>query len=424
MLVAHLFGEGPALMSFLMGAFAYDYYFVAPLHTVWPIGLDLAGTTSMTAFLLGTSAVGFATLQMRKSNNNVRSLLRQIENELNDRIQAEHALIKSEESYRQLAESSELGRSQMEAVINSMDQGVIVLNSEGQITKINPSAMKMLRISVLNKTNNKIESLVRKYIVSLPDGSTAPSISELQDRIIDGEKIDNLILRIGDRVTGDSWIAAIDTSAVLDSNGKLALIVIIISNITERITNEQKEKEAEQHRLEFHRRTIQAATNGKLMITDDTDIMEIAGNPDSIWQINSASDISTIRHSVMKIGGSYQIDETRLEKFIIAVGEVTTNTLKHARSGYATIHLTPTSMIFMVSDNGPGIDAINLPDVALRDRYSTAGTLGMGYKVMIAFCDRVYLSTSQNGTTVALEIRYKASDIIFDNEMSRMQCLS
>ncbi|MHB1457643.1 MAG: DUF4118 domain-containing protein [Armatimonadota bacterium] len=424
MLVAYLFGEGPAIMAFVVGAFTYDYFFVAPVRTLWPMGIDMNGITSMTAFLLGTSIVGFATLQMRNSNKKIRSLLLKVENELSERKQAEYALIQSEESYKQLAESAELSRSQMEAVINSMNQGVLILDPHGIIVNMNPSAMNLFRVSKLDDKNNRIDLLTRRYNTYYPDGSTAPSITEFKEKILDGEKVDNLILQIENRITGNSWFASVNTSAVLDKYGKIALIVVIVGDITERITNEQREKEVERQKLEFYRRTILAATNGKLVITDDADINEIAGSPNKTWRIDSAADIGEIRHSMMNLVKSYEMERNRLEKFIIAVGEVTTNTFKHAKSGKASIHLTPHSMIYMVSDTGPGIDALNLPDVALRDRFSTVGTLGMGYKVMLSFCDKVYLSTSPKGTTVAIEMRYQSLDSIFDSETSGLQCLS
>ncbi len=48
---------------------------------------------------------------------------------------------------------------------------------------------------------------------------------------------------------------------------------------------------------------------------------------------------------------------------------------------------------------------MSLPDVALTRNYSTAGTLGMGYNLMIRFSDRVYLATGPEVTIVAIEMK-------------------
>jgi anti-sigma regulatory factor (Ser/Thr protein kinase) len=68
-----------------------------------------------------------------------------------------------------------------------------------------------------------------------------------------------------------------------------------------------------------------------------------------------------------------------------------------------SLHKTADKLICVISDSGPGITALSLPDVALTRGYSTAGTLGMGYKLMIHFADRIYVATGDEGTTVAIE---------------------
>jgi anti-sigma regulatory factor (Ser/Thr protein kinase)/PAS domain-containing protein len=312
----------------------------------------------------------------------------------------------------------------MEAVINSMSQGVLILDPSGSIVNMNPSAMRLFRISRLSNKNNRIEYLSRKFGTFLLDGSPALSVGDYLKKVLDNEKIDDLILHVENRITGNSWIGGINTSAVLDKSGNIALIVLIISDITERVANEQKERELERHKLEFYKRTIQAATNGKLVITDGANIQNIAGKPYYSWQIDSPESITDIRHNVTSLAKINNMDENRIGNFIIAVGEVSANVYKHARVGNASIHITPFSMIYLVCDKGTGIDALNLPDVALRDHFSTAGTLGMGYKVMLSFCDKVYLSTSPNGTTVAIEMRYKDIGNAIGNEICNFEILN
>jgi anti-sigma regulatory factor (Ser/Thr protein kinase) len=81
---------------------------------------------------------------------------------------------------------------------------------------------------------------------------------------------------------------------------------------------------------------------------------------------------------------------------------MSTNALKHAGSGQASLHKPNDELIFVVSDHGPGIEAVTLPEVALVRGYSTAGTLGMGYKAVLSIADRVYLATGPGGTAVAV----------------------
>ncbi len=94
--------------------------------------------------------------------------------------------------------------------------------------------------------------------------------------------------------------------------------------------------------------------------------------------------------------------------------EAATNAYKHAAGGRATLHLHPDSVVCMISDTGPGIEALALPDVALTKGYSTANTLGMGYKIMIKLADKVYLATGPEGSVVAVEMGLHAGPSLLD----------
>lgn len=169
---------------------------------------------------------------------------------------------------------------------------------------------------------------------------------------------------------------------------------------------------AEEEKLAFYRRTIAAATGGKLIVTDGHDIEKVAGPAVASWEIRVADDIRGIRGDIERIASDMGFDQSRCERLGIALGEAITNVLKHAGEGEASLHKTDDGVIAVVSDRGPGIPALALPDVALTRGYSTAETLGVGYKVMIEFTDRVYLATGADGTTVALEMKYRPPEVL------------
>jgi anti-sigma regulatory factor (Ser/Thr protein kinase) len=98
------------------------------------------------------------------------------------------------------------------------------------------------------------------------------------------------------------------------------------------------------------------------------------------------------------------MEESKLYDLVLCVGEATTNAIKHADMGRVSVHKRDGALLVRVSDSGPGIQEINLPDVALKRGYTTAISLGMGYKAMISIADRVYLATGPTGTTVAIEM--------------------
>ncbi len=63
------------------------------------------------------------------------------------------------------------------------------------------------------------------------------------------------------------------------------------------------------------------------------------------------------------------------------------------------------TLLALVYDRGPGIPAINLPELALKRGYTTGVSLGMGYKAMISIADHVHLATGLDGTTVAIAMQ-------------------
>ena len=196
----------------------------------------------------------------------------------------------------------------------------------------------------------------------------------------------------------------------LDRDGELIGGFGTTEDITERKRTEQALHEAEESKIEFYRRMISAATDGKLVITERPEIERMAGTSVASWEIHSANDTKTVRHGVEHTARSVGMDEPKLGQLAVAVGEATTNTVKHAGGGHASLHCPDSRLMLIVSDKGPGIPALTLPDVALKHGYSTAGTLGMGYKLMIQFADRIHLATDEEGTTVAIEMKLGDGD--------------
>lgn len=65
----------------------------------------------------------------------------------------------------------------------------------------------------------------------------------------------------------------------------------------------------------------------------------------------------------------------------------------------------------MCEDHGPGIDAAALPLATLEKGYSTAHSLGMGYKEVIQLADKVSLATGPTGTTVAVKMKLRPEEV-------------
>lgn len=184
-------------------------------------------------------------------------------------------------------------------------------------------------------------------------------------------------------------------------------------------TDVSEAREAEAHKQEFYRLTILAATEGKLFISEKQEIEKMAGIALASWQADTPSVMYNAIQEAMQIAAKSGMDENRLFEFRGCITEAMANVVKHAKGGLMTLHKIDDSLIALISDTGPGIGTMALPKLALTKYYSTAGTLGMGFKLMIHFADRIYLATGPEGSTVAVEMKIHKNDAAVLNELPK-----
>ncbi len=186
--------------------------------------------------------------------------------------------------------------------------------------------------------------------------------------------------------------------------------VKLAKSLAERDSLMESLQATEERQREFYRRAILAATEGKLLISERVEIETLVGKSVASWNIREFADVATVRDAIADLAAQAGMPQARVYNFLGCVVEAAGNAVKHTGGGKASLHRRKGKLVFVVSDSGHGIGAMDLPDVALTRGYSTAGTLGMGYKVMIHFADKVYLATGPDGTTVANEMDIRAGN--------------
>ncbi|MDO9537724.1 MAG: ATP-binding protein [Thermoplasmata archaeon] len=188
-------------------------------------------------------------------------------------------------------------------------------------------------------------------------------------------------------------------------NKTVEYLLGVSTDITELKKAEEALLEAEVHKRDFYRKTILAATGGKLEVVEPQDILALQGDLIEKWRIVTAEDYTLTREQAVKLAGSCGLEADLLNGLTACAGEMLSNALKYAGGGEASLYRTDSSILFIVSDTGPGIDSVNVPDIAFVRGYTTAGTGGLGYKLIIACADKTYLATGSGGTIVAVEMR-------------------
>ncbi|MEI6915420.1 MAG: PAS domain S-box protein, partial [Armatimonadota bacterium] len=114
-----------------------------------------------------------------------------------------------------------------------------------------------------------------------------------------------------------------------------------------------------------------------------------------------ASSLRDLRGMIEDTAIAVGLPEDRWADLVNAAGEAALNAVMHAGGGQAHIFTDGQAIVQVwVQDNGTGISAI--PD-ALEAGFTTAGSFGHGFWMMLEMADRMWLLTGDTGTTVVIE---------------------
>jgi PAS domain S-box-containing protein len=201
------------------------------------------------------------------------------------------------------------------------------------------------------------------------------------------------------------WIAA---SLLRDGEGNPSGAIESVRDITERIQAEEALRAEEERIRQAYIDVIDAVTGGKLILLTEEALAAELGQPlGRIIPIASPADLASARRLLLDATEELLPDRTTAAHLLSAVGEALNNALKHADGGTCQAYARDTRLQVAVVDRGPGIDFRTLPRAALVSGFSTTATLGVGFTIMLQFCERVLLCTRPGLTEVVLEVPAK-----------------
>lgn len=176
--------------------------------------------------------------------------------------------------------------------------------------------------------------------------------------------------------------------------------VIGVASVVDDITEHAR---ADEEKHQFYNETISSVIQGKLQMSSVDEIAVYQNISDFRTSIHNYMDTTITRQGINNYFLEYGFTGDEFSLFLLAAGEAMTNAIKHAGSGEVFAGSRGKYIWVVVSDNGPGIPAINLPKATLQKGYSTRISMGMGYSVMLDVCDLVMLNTGAGGTMVVLK---------------------
>ena len=125
--------------------------------------------------------------------------------------------------------------------------------------------------------------------------------------------------------------------------------------------------------------------------------------------VTDPTSVGEVRRTAMTMGHRLGFDETRSGELALLATEVSRNVLAHGGGGQVilagTKNGTPLARI-LAMDSGPGISDVA---GALRDGFSTGGTMGQGLGAMKRIAGAFEIFTGPGGTIVFLEVGKRES---------------
>jgi len=157
-----------------------------------------------------------------------------------------------------------------------------------------------------------------------------------------------------------------------------------------------------QHR--FLREVLQVVTEGRLRLCEDASHLPVPGlTVAPTLALDAAVRLGDLRRLVSGHAEASGFSPERCADLVAGVGEAALNTVVHAGGGHAHVRRSDDTLQVWVEDHGTGIPLDFLHRATLERGFSTIGSLGQGFLLMLQTCDRVYLRTDETGTTVVLE---------------------
>ena len=154
-----------------------------------------------------------------------------------------------------------------------------------------------------------------------------------------------------------------------------------------------------------YRDVIFAVTQGKFNLLNESESNPIscAGNLLTEVKIVQPSDVNTARVLINKMLAQEKHSPEKINHAMLCISEAATNVIKHANYGVMQIRKIDNGIRVTIADEGPGMEMDKLPNMVFLNGFSTKISCGYGFGIINKFADKIYLTTSRNGTFLAMD---------------------
>jgi PAS domain S-box-containing protein len=295
---------------------------------------------------------------------------------------------------RDIAENEQFRR----LVESVTDYAIFVLDTHGNIMTWNPAAER-----IKGYTASEIIGKHFSTFYTAADIARHHPEHELVVALREG-RYEEEGVRV--RKDGSEFIANVVITPIYDASGAHVGFAKVTRDITERRRVEEARLQSMRDQISraFLKEILFSVTEGRLRYCDSlAELPPKLPNQSAIIDFDRKS-LAGVRQAVRQVLEPLEFPSDRGLDLLTAVGEASMNAVVHATSATAQICTNSDATVQVwISDHGKGIELTQLHRATLERGFTTQGTLGHGFWLMLRTCDRIWLFSSSDGTTVVLE---------------------
>lgn len=147
---------------------------------------------------------------------------------------------RQEAECQHLFEQLEKSLSQLEAVIDSMGEGLIIADPEGKVLTMNPAALHLHGYKEIQEVHRPLEAFTDTFELSSLDGQILPVSAWPLARAMGGETFRDNQIQVRRLDTGKVWTASYSGTPVHNQQGQVMLTIVTVRDITAQKLSEAK----------------------------------------------------------------------------------------------------------------------------------------------------------------------------------------
>ena len=142
----------------------------------------------------------------------------------------------------ELAGASRMQLAKLQAVIDSMGEGLVIADAAGGLVMANPAALAIFGVATREHLPTNLTELQQALELSDLAGKALPLDEWPLRQALRGETFFNWEVRVRRNDTGKAWIASYNGAPVVDEQGQVVLGVVTVHDITDRVKAEERFK--------------------------------------------------------------------------------------------------------------------------------------------------------------------------------------